>query len=453
MKQPVCAVFDIGRVNKKVIVFNENFECVEEIEVEIPTIFDSNGFRCEDIFAIKNWILDSFKKLRSSEKFTLRAVNFVSYAGSMVHLDKGGNAVTPVYDVLTSLPYAVERQFKEEVVAKYDLLVKTESPYLGIMNAGVQLYWLKNTHPETFEKISTSIFLPQYGYFLLTGKLAAEKSNLECHSMLWDREMNDYHSWLKEHGLRHLLPEVINADSVSPALADKNVMVGVGLQNSVASLLMYEHVTEPYVLSSSHEWTINSNPFSKNKLSIQNLERHSFSFELPNKNLVHASRVFAGNEHDRQVKNLASYFDKPLDFYKKIQYNADLVWKLRERFQQATPDTTDPRLLLDCAFVERNINQFKNYEEAYHQFMLDLVAQEAASLKLILGYSKTKKIILEGDFVKNEIYVQLMNEVFFDKFIYINENDYSGTAGAATIICEHWAVKCPEVLNVKLTKV
>lgn len=453
MKQPVCAVFDIGREYKKVVIFDENFACVEEIETGIPTVFDTDGFHCEDIFAIKNWILDSFEKLRSSEKFDLKAVNFVSYAGSMVHLDKEGNAVTPVYDVLKSLPYAVEKQFKEEVVEKYDLLHKTESPYLGIMNAGVQLYWLKNSHPEKFEKTNTSVFLPQYGYFLLTGKLAAEKSNLDCHSMLWDREINDYHAWLREYGLRDVLPEVITADSVSPALVDNGIMVGVGLQNCVSSLLMYEYILEPYVLSSSRDWTINSNPFAKKKLSAQSLERHSFSFELPNKSVVHASRVFAGNEHNRQVKNLSEYFNKPLDYCKNIKYDADLVWKLRERFQQATPDSTDPRLLLDCAFVERNMNHFKNYEEAYHQFMLDLVAQEAASLRLILGYSKTKKIILEGDFVKNELYIQLMNEVFFDKNIYVNEDACSGATGAAAIICEHWTTKCPKVLNVKLRKV
>jgi hypothetical protein len=85
--------------------------------------------------------------------------------------------------------------------------------------------------------------------------------------------------------------------------------------------------------------------------------------------------------------------------------------------------------------------------------MLDLVAQEAASLKLILGYSKTKKIIIEGDFVENEIYVQLMNEVFFDKFIYTNEDECSGTTGAATIICEHWTTERPEALHIELTKV
>ncbi|MFT6204745.1 MAG: sugar (pentulose or hexulose) kinase [Spirosomataceae bacterium] len=453
MKQSVCAVFDIGREYKKVIIFDENFKCVEEINTGIPAIFDSDGFRCENVVGIKNWILNTFDNLRSKEQYELKAVNFVSYAGSMVHLDKAGEPVTPIYDALKSLPYNTEVKFKEEVIEKYDLLTKTESPFLGIMNAGFQLFWLKNARPKKFDKIKTSIFLPQYGHFLLTGKLVVEKSNLDCHSMIWDKEANDYHPWLKEHGLQGVFPEIVEAKAVSPALADESIAVGVGLQNCVSSLLMYDHILEPYVLSSSRDWTINSNPFTKQRLSVKNLEAHSFSFELPNESYVHASRVFAGNEHQRQVKYLSEYFNKPLNYYKKVRYNPDLVWKLRDRLSQATPDTTDSRVLLDCAFVERNINQFKNYEEAYHQFMLDLVAQEAASLKLILGHSKIKKIIIEGDFVDNETYVQLMNEVFFDKFIYINEDDCSGATGAATIICEHWTNERPEMLNIELTKV
>lgn len=453
MKQPICAVFDIGREYKKVIIVDENFECVEEINTEIPSDFDTDGFRCENVHGIKNWVVNTFDELRVSKKYELKAVNFVSYAGSMVHLDEADEPVTPIYDALKSLPYATEVKFKEEVIEKHDLSVKTESPFLGIMNAGFQLYWLKNTHPEKFKKVKTSVFLPQYGYFLLTGKFATEKSNLSCHSMLWDKETNEYHPWAEEHGLQDKFPEVVEANVVSPALKDKSIAVGVGLLSCVSSLLMYDKILEPYVLSSSRDWTINSNPFTKKRLSAKSLEAHSFSFELPNKSYVHASRVFAGNEHQRQVKYLSEYFNKPLNYYKRVKYDADLVWKLRDKFPQATPDTTDPRLLLDCAFVERNINQFKGYEEAYHQFMLDLVAQEAASLKLILGYSKTKKLIIEGDFVQNDTYIQLMNEVFFDKFIYINENDCSGATGAALIIAEHWTSKHPEVLPLELTRI
>lgn len=452
MKQNICAVFDIGKGENKVVLFNEDYKCIDERTTPTKVILDNDGFRSEDGTALKEWILGTFDELRKT--YNLKAVNFTSYAGGMIHLDKKGNPASPIYDVLKNLPYAIETKFKEEVLAANDLCAATESPFLGIMNAGVQLYWLKYSYPDVYKKISTSLFLPQYGYYLLTGKLVTEKSSLDCHSMLWDNETNDYQQWLTDEDLRDTLPdEVVDMASVTPAEADENIFVGVGMQQTFASLIPYGNILEPFILSSSKAWTINSNPFAKKQLSARNLDAHTFSFKLLNNKSVHASRVFAGNEHDRQVKNLAEYFGKPVDYYKEVAYDVALVRNLRERFQQATPDTTDPRLLLDCAFVERNINQFKSYKEAYHQFILDLVAQEVASIKLVLGYSKTRKVIIEGDFVSNEIYVQLMNEALFDKLIYVNENYCSGVTGAAIIIGEYWTKTQPESLNVELKKV
>lgn len=453
MKQDICTVFDIGKGAYKAIIFNINFECIEERTTVPQAILDGDGFRGEDANELKKWLLATFDELRKSTTYNLKAVNFTSYAGGMVHLDKHGNPVTPIFDVVKNLPYAVEKQFRERVLAKYNLCAATESPYLGIMNAGVQLFWLKHSQPDLYEQVAMSLFLPQYGHFLLTGQLTTEVSSLDCHSMLWDSATTDYQTWLTEHGIRDKLPPVAELTSVQPAQQDPRIQVGVGMQNTLSSLMLYENSVEPFVLSSSKAWTVNSNPFAKKRLTDKSLDAHTFAFKTANNRSVHASRVFSGNEHARQVKYLADYFGKPLDFYKQVAYDVNLIWQLRERFQQATPDTTDSRLLLDCAFVERNINQFKSYEEAYHQFILDLVAQEVASLKLVLGYSKTRKIIIEGDFVGNKIYLELLNEAFFDKLIYVNENFCSGATGAALVLAKHWTPTPPDGVVVKLRQI
>ena len=45
----VIAVFDIGKTNKKVILFDQNLKVVFEHEERFPTTTDEDGIECDDI--------------------------------------------------------------------------------------------------------------------------------------------------------------------------------------------------------------------------------------------------------------------------------------------------------------------------------------------------------------------------------------------------------------------
>ena len=45
----------------------------------------------------------------------------------------------------------------------------TGSPKSGLLNSGMQLYWIKKTKPEIFKKIKYSMHLPQYLSYVFTG--------------------------------------------------------------------------------------------------------------------------------------------------------------------------------------------------------------------------------------------------------------------------------------------
>lgn len=453
MKQNICAIFDIGRKDKKLTIYDESFGLLKEEITDIPPIKDEDGFRAEDIDRITEWILTSFDELLEHKNYALVAVNFISYGGAMVHIGKSGKPVCPVYDVLKPLPYGLEKDFYAKVVQADNVLETTESPFLGMLNAGVQLFWLKEKKPAIFKKITHSLFLPQYGHYLLTGKIIADHSSLQCHSILWDVASHNYHPWVKQHGITTLPDKTADFRSVAAASKKKSINVGIGLQASVAAIMPYASILEPFILSSSRNWTINSNPMVENKLTEKQLGTHLFAFNISPTTHVHSTRLYAGNEHDRQVIHLSEYFGKPLNYFENVKYDPELVWSLREKFKQATPDTADARLLLDCPFVERNMNIFTNYEEAYHQFMMDLVAQQVASLKQVLGTSKTKKIIFDGNFNHNEFYIQLLNEAFFDKFLYVNDEQQSSSLGAAMVIAQYWTETPKHSIGVTLRRI
>ncbi len=72
----------------------------------------------------------------------------------------------------------------------------------------------------------------------------------------------------------------------------------------------------------------------------------------------------------------------------------------------------DNEILKDCPFNERDLSDFKNYDEAYHQLMLDLIAQQIISTRLVIHNSPVKKVFVDGGFSKNSIYMNLLAEAF-----------------------------------------
>jgi L-fuculokinase len=215
--------------------------------------------------------------------------------------------------------------------------------------------------------------------------------------------------------------------------------IGVGIHDSSSALVPYlKSVNEQFILLSTGTWCIAINPFNASPVSQNELKLDCLNFISFEGKPVKASRLFSGNEHERQVKHLSGHFNVELDYHKGVKFDRDLIWTLRKIHKQATPDTADLGTLKDCPFVERNLNSFKSFEEAYHQFILDLVAQQIASIKLILGASSPRKIFVDGGFARNVIFMELLAEAFFDKEVYASEMAQASALGAALVISEHW---------------
>ncbi|MFN3848867.1 MAG: FGGY-family carbohydrate kinase [Spirosomataceae bacterium] len=446
MKPTVCAVFDIGKTNKKVLLFDKNYQVIEEKITQFEEVLDDDGFRADDLLGLTNWLKTSFAELKQRTDIDLKAVNFATYGASLVHLNAEGKPLTPLYNYLKDFPRSLKNQFYEKYGPVEEFCAATASPDSGMLNSGLQLYWLKNEKPQIFHQIRYSLHLPQYCSFLFTNNPISEITSIGCHTALWDFQKNDYHAWVEAEHLHSIQQKPLPSSSSSPlsrwrgAGGEVNeVALGIGIHDSSSSLVPYlKAFDEEFVLLSTGTWCISLNPFNEEPLTVSELERDCLSYMNYLGKPVKASRLFAGNEHERQIKHLASYFNTDIDYYKQVQFNRDLIWDLRHRFKQATPNSADTGLLRDCPFVERNINLFRNYEEAYHQFILDLVAQQVASLKMAIGYTNVRKIFVDGGFSRNDIFMNLLAEAFFDKEVYASEIAQATALGAALVVSEVW---------------
>jgi sugar (pentulose or hexulose) kinase len=152
---------------------------------------------------------------------------------------------------------------------------------------------------------------------------------------------------------------------------------------------------------------------------------------------VKASRLFAGYEHEQQVKRLANHFKKPADYYTKVVIDPELIRKIKQEINQLQRKEKTA-MLGQSAFAKRNLKDFSSYEEAYHQLIADIITQQTRSTNLVLKGTGVKKIFVDGGFSNNPIYMQLLTLAFPELEVYAASIAQATAMGAALAIHNEW---------------
>ncbi|HNP21798.1 MAG TPA: FGGY family carbohydrate kinase [Panacibacter sp.] len=436
-KLPVAAIFDVGKTNKKLLLFNEQYEVVHEAIRQIPETTDEDGFACEDVHALTQWVQTSFYAAANDERFEIKAVNFSGYGASFVYLDKHDRVIPPLYNYLKLYPENLRSQFYQKYGGESLFSKQTASPMLGNLNSGMQLYRMKYEQPETFSSIAFALHLPQYLSFILTGKSTTDITSIGCHTNLWNFEAATYHHWVVDEGIDRLFAPLLPYDTTVPFVFDgKEYVSGIGLHDSSAALIPYLSAgSEPFLLLSTGTWCISLNPFNHAALSDRELHNDCLCYLSYKGKPVKAARLFSGHEHEQQVKRLADHFQKPIDYFTTLAYDKAIASHL-------IPSDPLPAAaksgLLQSHFAGRSIHLFGRYENAYHQLMSDIVALQVFSAGLILNDSPVKKIFVDGGFSKNNIYMSLLAAAFPDVEVYAATVAQASALGAALAIHNSW---------------
>ncbi|HDR68247.1 MAG TPA: carbohydrate kinase, partial [Bacteroidaceae bacterium] len=269
MKKEVLLVFDIGKTNKKVLLFDMNFKVLHEEETRFAEVLDDDGFTCDDGDKLEKWIDESLALFLNHDRYNVRAINFTTYGATLIYVDENGKRLTPVYNYLKSMPDKVLEGFYEKYGGIDEFSRQTASPAMGMLNSGLQALWLKKEKKGVFNKVMAIMHLPQYLSFRLTGKITSEHTSIGCHTALWDFDRMQYHQWIKDEFLS--LPDPLNVSTVFPAeIEGKTVDVGIGIHDSSASLAPYIlNSKEPFILVSTGTWCISMNPFNHSPLTAE----------------------------------------------------------------------------------------------------------------------------------------------------------------------------------------
>ncbi|MFD3002993.1 FGGY-family carbohydrate kinase [Pontibacter toksunensis] len=418
---PCIAIFDIGKTNKKFLLFDQRYQILKEEEICFGEVKDDDGDTGEDLAALTNWLRKTWKALEADTKYDVIAVNFTTYGASLVHLNEEGEPVTPLYNYLKPFPEELERQFYGTYGEKMTISEETASPPLGMLNSGLQLYWLKYQKPETFKKIKYTLHLPQYVSYLFTKHMVTDYTSLGCHTALWDFQKKDYHTWVYAEGFDKLFPPLRqHYRPLETAFRSESIPAGLGLHDSSSALIPYlKQYRKHFLLLSTGTWGITLNPFAKEPLTTSDLQQDCLQYLTYFGNPVKASRKFIGNAHEEHIKVLAEYYNKPLDYYKQVAFDETFTEGIVQTDfgtilkQEKVPLVKD-KITASAVRIKLDLVLFATYEAAYHQLMGQIVRQQLHSLYLAAegDTSSFRILVVDGGFSRNPIFMSLLRQIF-----------------------------------------
>jgi sugar (pentulose or hexulose) kinase len=396
-------IFDIGKTNKKCLVFDEQYRIVLEKSTVLPETTDEDGDPCEDLSLLQQWLKETAAEVLSNPDLNIRAINATTYGASFVHLNAQKQPVAPLYNYLKPFPDDLKQQFLNTYGNEAAIAVETASPWLGHLNSSLQLYWLKHRRPRVFEQIRYSLHLPQYITALAGSRLSSlhipppEATSIGCHTMLWDFQQKTYHNWVKTEGLERLFAN-------DEAAQNGQIFCGTGLHDSSSALIPYlACFKEPFVLISTGTWCISLNPFNDEPLTAEELAQDCLCYLTYEGTPVKAARYFGGHEHEEGTRQLARRYGVADDFYKDIHRSGpSALWI------------------------------------AYLKLMVQLVEKQIQSLQLALGNTPIKRIYVDGGFSNNIVYMSLLRQKLQHMEVYAAKVAQATAMGAALAIHDAW---------------
>lgn len=430
MPIPVIAIFDVGKTNKKLFLFDENYQIVFERSARFLETVDEDGDPCENLGSLRLSVFDSLHEVFRRKEFDIRAINFTSYGASFVYIDEAGRPLTPLYNYLKEYPQDIQANLHQEYGGVDRFSLDTASPALGSLNSGLQLLRMKEQQYQVFDKIKYALHLPQYLSFLISGRVCTDMTSIGCHTALWNFNQRDYHQWVKDKGIEGKFAPIQNGDEVfASTFLGSEFKVGIGLHDSSSALIPYLlNFHEPFVLISTGTWCISLNPFNDNPLTEEELKKDCLFYLSYTGSPVKASRLFAGYEHEVQSKRIADYFNVSSAKFKSLRVDWEIIAQLQKDTIPADLD----------AFSKVDLGIYSDYTTAYHALTLFLVQAQLASTDLVMQGNIVKRIFVDGGFSRNDIYMNLLARSFPDIEVYAASMAQATAIGAALVIHKEW---------------
>lgn len=425
------AVFDSGKTNKKLLIYNMELKIVDSVYTQLEA--EQQGTEAHERLAeTGEWLLSNLSSM--SKRHAIKAVSISSHGATFVCLDGEGHVVLPVFSYTTDPGKEFHDKFAAEFGDPRTLQRATNTPDmpgLGCMAKG--LFYAKENYPGELARTRHILNLPQYYGYLLTGVAGMEYTYIANHTHLWDLDSRTWSNVMRKLGLSGKFPHTLNNPwevlgtvsrevSARTGLSD-DVVVTYGIHDSNAALLPYL-ITEqkPFMLLSTGTTCVTMHPTATATLLDDELGRVIFynlsAFGTP----VKTSIFLAGLEFDVYMEMLKQRHNR-LDHPAYSEQVLEDILVNRNEFILPSivpfgmfPDSAAKALeketvyTFDDMIAGRTPEFFNNYERSYAILVLSIALQARVALEHT-GLSNGMKVFVEGGFCRNDFYTRLISSL------------------------------------------
>jgi L-fuculokinase len=256
------AVFDLGKTNIKVVVFDSSGNALaERARANTPLAADA---RCPylslDAQGAWTFLVGALKDV--SARFPIEAIAIATHGAAGALVTDDGLALQPM-----DYEFGGYRVIDADYEAARPPFAETLSPSVPRgLNLGRQVFYLERHFPAEFATARAFLAYPQYFAWRLSGIMASEVTSLGAHTDLWRPTEGRLSSMVDKLGWRRLFPPMRNAwdtlGTLRPEVAAATglapeVRVVCGAHDSNASLV--PHLVsrrDPFTVISTGTWVI-----------------------------------------------------------------------------------------------------------------------------------------------------------------------------------------------------
>lgn len=453
MKEAIL-VFDVGKTNKKLLVFDENLKIVDSIYRRFDS-YEKEGVFFYDMDEIKSWLFDGIRDLGS--RYPVKAISVTTHGATWVPLDGNGEDVMPVIDYVTPVPDSFHDEFYGAMGDRKELQRTTATPDVGaLINPGKGLYFMKKNFPDEWKKTAHILFYPQYFGYLLTGKMGAEGTYAGCHTYLYNFAEDKWSAVAEKLGVSTFLPEHIGKSweilgTLSEGAAARtglspDVIVTMGIHDSNSSLLPYLlQEKDDFILNSTGTWCVPMVPTDRVSFREEELGKTVFYNLSAFKKPVKTAIFMGGEEFDRYKKifdNLHGKKDFP-DYNREVYapviaerrlFIQPSVVKGSGQFPDSPPGVWEGARFYPLSEIENGNFPvfFSDRETCFAVMRLSLAAQSIVAFERA-GFTEGMNIFVEGGFRHNKAYNIILASYYAGSHLYTTNMEEATAFGAAIL--------------------
>ncbi len=440
LKDELLGVFDIGKTNKKFMLFTRDLRPLEAEATRIGEV-EISGLLCDDVESVVRWANSALSKWARK----MSAIAISTHGATLAFVGDGGELLLPIVSYNFDPGEEVKKEFYERYGSPEELYMKTGTPPLGqLLNAGVQIFWVSRRFPETYKRARV-LFYPGYLTKVLSGLDSAEFTSLGCHTYLLELPGIRWSNVAEDLSLPEHMPEPMDVwEALGKA---EGVVFTPGIHDSNAALLPYILAYNgDFILASTGTWCVLMYPGAKFAPSRDDLYRDVLYYVDALRRPVKAARFKGGYEFDHYVTVIKEHFRvDPLSFRLNREKASDLLKKSGMFFVPTlTPGTgqfpfSKPRV----------VGRMEDAESAYYYLNLSLAVQTWYGLNLLAGRGRPP-VFVQGGFARNDVYLAYLATLWRGKVIAAEYPEATGLGAAITALCALEGSTDPRKLNLDL---